>query len=1080
MRYHTGVPIGRGGMSEVLEAWDPERRQRVALKLLSRDDPEMAARMLKEAQAQALVDHPNVCKVYEVGKLDGRPFIAMQRVDGVTLDRAAIGMSLEQKVRLMDTVAEAVHAAHKVGLIHRDLKPGNILVEETAEGFKPFVVDFGIARRQEVSGLTMTGQILGTPGYMSPEQARGEARTLDRRSDVFQLGVVLYELLSGTPPFRGDSRVETLIQILERDPPPLRRLAPHVPTDLETVTAKCLEKEPHRRYGSARALAQDLERFLDGQPILARPVSPAARLIRRARRHPLLSALAAAALVALLTLTGLWLSARWNAAERAGLARRLGQQVERMDAVLRFAHLAPLHDTRPTRRRLETELAEMQERIRRLPNSLAGVGHAAVGRGHLALGDMLRARTHLESAWALGERGADVARDLGRVMSELYREELERAASLRNPELRRAAEAEAERRYREPALRFLAFARADPGSAADLLEARIAWIEGRWPDARRLARQALEASPWLHEAAVLEGDVARSEALEARGAGDTRAMQARFAEAEGSYSQALAIGASDPLPAQRLCELHGRRMEVAYFDQGEPVEPAFEAVGSACGRALKADPGRAFPHVLLASAEALASRSLAARGEDPRPALERAVQAATRAVDLCTRHPPAPDCRAARALAHRRRGDAQGYLAEWRRQHDLDARPALAAAIDDLERAVLLAPRDPGVFNSLGLAHWERIELARARGEDPSSASAVAIAVFQQATDLLPGYTHAHSNLGAIYRLRAEHEIETGADPEPSFEAAITSFQKALEANPSNSHALNNLGSVFLEQGHFQLEHGQDPEHAMDEALQLYHRSSETKPDWAFPHFNRGLAHRALGLYALRLGRDPRPHLQDAARAFETGHGLRDDLALTHVELARVHLLEVRWARATSSEADPALSLAERELEIANRLAPGSAEGLLTRGEAALLRGDLDAARRALLAALGERPKDADGLVLLAEVELAAAQAIVERGGDPRTAVEAGLQRAEEALTAHPRKAEAWSAKGRLELLAAQLRSSRRETTSAAAHRAALQLARRAAASLSQALAINPSLDREIGSELAEARALAEASSPHA
>lgn len=300
MRYCTAVPIGRGGTAEVARAWDPGLERWVALKfLLQTGDPELEARMLREARAQARIDHPNVCPVYEVGRRDGRPFIAMQYIEGQTLDRAAWGLVLEQKVALLRTVAEAVHAAHAAGLIHRDLKPGNILVEEDEDGAPvPYVVDFGIARETELPGATASGLVVGTPGYLSPEQARGE--TLDRRSDVHALGVLLYELLAGRRPHQGRSAADELAGLLSGEPPPLRRVAPHVPRDLETVVMTCLEHDPDRRYPSARALADDLGRFLDGRPVAANPAGRIRRLWRRARRHPAVAATLTAATAAAL------------------------------------------------------------------------------------------------------------------------------------------------------------------------------------------------------------------------------------------------------------------------------------------------------------------------------------------------------------------------------------------------------------------------------------------------------------------------------------------------------------------------------------------------------------------------------------------------------------------------------------------------------------------------------------------------------------------------------------------------------------------------------------------------------------
>ena len=271
-QFEVGELLGEGGMGQVFRAVDTVLKRTVALKVLRRQDPHLLGRFLQEAQTQARVDHPNVCKVYEVGEVAGHPYIAMQYVHGQTLDQAAVGLSLEQRVVLMRQVAEAVHAAHQLGLIHRDIKPSNILVEQVeGQGFVPFVTDFGLARETSAPQLTQTGTITGTPQYMSPEQARGSAALLDRRTDVYSLGATLYELLTGRPPFTGGSAVEVLLQVVESDPPRVRQVAPEVPEDLETIVLKCMDKEVGRRYESARALAEDLQRFLSGDPILARP-----------------------------------------------------------------------------------------------------------------------------------------------------------------------------------------------------------------------------------------------------------------------------------------------------------------------------------------------------------------------------------------------------------------------------------------------------------------------------------------------------------------------------------------------------------------------------------------------------------------------------------------------------------------------------------------------------------------------------------------------------------------------------------------------------------------------------------------
>jgi len=303
MTYDTAFRIGIGGMGEVFKAWDPEVRRFVALKYLRHDDPVMVERLLREARLQARVDHPSVCKVFEVGMEDGRPFIAMEFVDGKLLHEVTEDMSTEQKILIMKEVTEAVQAAHAVGLIHRDLKPANIMIAEVSGGeLKPYVLDFGIARENDAAGLTVSGQVLGTPGYLSPEQARGENKNLDRRTDIFSLGVVLYELLSGKMPFPGDSNIEILVNLLKNEATPLARVQTDIPRDLQTIVMRCLEKDPGRRYPSARELADDLGRFLQGEPVTANPVRIAERFLRRARRHPLTTTAFVLAAISLLSL----------------------------------------------------------------------------------------------------------------------------------------------------------------------------------------------------------------------------------------------------------------------------------------------------------------------------------------------------------------------------------------------------------------------------------------------------------------------------------------------------------------------------------------------------------------------------------------------------------------------------------------------------------------------------------------------------------------------------------------------------------------------------------------------------------
>jgi hypothetical protein len=327
--YQVEAVLGRGGMGIVYKAHHLRLNRPVALKMLltgAYARREELERFLREAEAIAGLRHANIVQVYDVGDVDGRPYFTMELVEGGSLQAKVAGtpQPAAWAASLTATLAGAVHLAHQSGIVHRDLKPANVLL--TADG-TPKVTDFGLARRLEgEEGLTLSGVLVGTPSYMAPEQARGDKSAIGPATDVYALGAILYELLTGRPPFEADTATATLQQVLADEPVPPARLNSRVPRDLETICLKCLQKAPAQRYASGAALADDLRRFERGEPITARPPGALERAAKWVRRRPTAAALLAAGVLmfAGVTAAALWYvdhGARLRSEENSRAAR---------------------------------------------------------------------------------------------------------------------------------------------------------------------------------------------------------------------------------------------------------------------------------------------------------------------------------------------------------------------------------------------------------------------------------------------------------------------------------------------------------------------------------------------------------------------------------------------------------------------------------------------------------------------------------------------------------------------------------------------------------------------------------------
>ncbi|MEW6365700.1 MAG: protein kinase [Acidobacteriota bacterium] len=1069
-KYQIRHLLGAGGMGRVYLAFDQLLNRPVALKFLYGDNPMLVVRLFREARAQAQVDHENVCRVHEVGETEGRPYVAMQYVDGRVLSAVAPEMTLEQKIGVMKDVAEGVHAAHKTGLIHRDLKPGNIMVERTDEGrWKPYVMDFGLARDMSDPGLTTTGVVVGTLAYMAPEQARGEVHALDRRTDVYGLGATLYELLAGCPPFTAGSGAELMVDLLRNDPPAIHKLNPRVPRDLETITMKCLEKEPQRRYDSARALAADLQRYVDGEPVEARPAGWRYRLAKKIRKNRVVAAVVSVAVLWVLASATTGIYVWWSASERARLARQFGQEVERIDSTMRIAALAPLHDTRAQKEVVRKAMHRIEEQMSLLGSSAELPGAYALGRGHIALKEYDSAQEWLEKAWNGGDHEPDVALSLGLVLGKQYEEEMYLLENIRNKEIKEAQRRRIEQQYGGPAVKYLELGReGDGGATSAYVEALIAFYKRDYEDALQRARAVLRRDPLFYEAELLEGDVLISIAKKKREEGDYEGAGAIYEQAERVLSDATRIGESDPAGYLSLGEIHAGMLQIAAYGTGQPLDPYVRAAVDACERALQADPDCAAAYYKLTAVYRRAAENTQRRGRDPTDLIAKALETATKGHDLMPK-------------------DAVGwYLVGIARQtsgriiasRGQDPRPSYDAAITCLTESVAIRPNSESALNSLGVTHWYRGQYDAIHGQDPRNSLNAAIDCFRKTLALSPNYIFAHSNLGGALNDRGSYEATHGIDPRPTLEEASRVFDSGLALNPSLLDLLNNAGTTFLFRADFELSRGEDPQRSADQALLYYDRALAIDPNYRITLLNSVDALRGVIEYRIASGLDAGPALSAARARASKVIDAGDQLAVAFQEMAMLSISEAEIAQTQGSSLSAPLRDARKWIDKAVGVDPELSLPYRLLGRCELLEAQglvanrvspyesLRRARAALQKSVQIDQSDAEAYALLAEADLCSAmsRAPADLGQIENDAL-SGLDHAKKALAINPRLGEGAGAQGGLLLVQAKATADDRKRR---------ELASESAMTLKTAIEMNRLLARRYAPMLDEARRMAE------
>ncbi|MEM6456156.1 MAG: hypothetical protein AAF772_13755, partial [Acidobacteriota bacterium] len=782
--------------------------------------------------------------------------------------------------------------------------------EEDADGgLRPVLVDFGTVWSADLRTMTRLGQFVGTPAYMAPEQVRGRRDALGPAADVYALGATLYALLTGVPPFDGQEPIRLLQQVLDDDAPRLRSRWPEAPRALEAIVARCLAKEPSARYASASDLASDLRSQLAGRPVAAQATGWSLRVARRVRgwRRPLQVAIAIAALTAIvLSVLG------WRAQQRRTAVQRYDPIGASFEGTLRAAYMSPQHDVQRAQMRVRARVVALETALAAAPGPARAPMRGAIGRGWLALDETARGLQHLRAAWDDGHRTPGIAYAIGRGLSSRYAVERQQIRGMLDSAEKRARQAEAVRRYRDPARTFLERGRGAPSTAPSFVEALLRLHDDEYEAALRAAERARGALPWQHEADALIGTIhqIRGRARYERGdfAGSWRDLRA----ADRAHRRALRAAPSDPHLATSLCDQRTFTFAYAVRNASESVFVSsadavahHDAARVACVRALRLAPDDPHASTLLANIAwhwAMYHRWIS--GADEHVALRRGWAWGQRARRLDPAYGDAHDILSLLAMSFAERIDGltvHGDPRPWFDLADLASRRAADANGD----ALATLTHRSGILRERGVA-----ELAA--GQDPHRTLQRAAAAAEAALQHAPDQPYLHYRVGMMYSAMAEAGLRHGRVIDAPLARSTAAFRRALAGNLPAHFVTRQIGLLHFYGAQQAFDRGEDHRPWIEHAVQPVNDLLARAPELQMLHDYRASLLVEAAHLSIDAEIDPAPMLRRAAtslRALDGASIAHDADAQPSPFVQRQRLLadladaRWRWRQGTSIDA---------------------------------------------------------------------------------------------------------------------------------------------------------------------------------
>ncbi len=883
-KYEIVSLLGEGGISYVYKAYDPVLKRYVALKVLKVADPVLIKRFFKEARAQGSLENENVCKIYEFGEEDNIPYISMQYINGIPLGEAVKDLNLEKKLIIIKKICDALKEAHKKGFIHRDIKPSNILVEFKEEGeIKPYIIDFGLVKEVEKSDFSFPGLILGTIGFMSPEQLKGKLEEIDRRTDIYSIGAVLYTIFSGKYPFKSDDLVEYEKE-LEEGAVPLRKIKKDLPKDLEAIVMKCLEREKIKRYQSINELSEDIERFLNGEPVKAKSPNLIYKILKKVKKHKNIFYFSLIIFFLILSFSIYLLHIKNIERKQRTLSLEYSQQIKYLEDVLWYTYSASVHNIKPQMDFVKEKLKEFEKSFKSGGNYSLGPAHYSIAKGYIALGDFKKAKENLEIAqikYNFNPSDLNYLLCFSNIM--VYFEGESKILNIEDINLRKKALIKLEEDYLKKAEDYILKSKRGDIETWEFLEAMDFFIKKEYEKSLKKIEETKLKFPWYFENYKLEAKIYKSIGDNASIKGNKEEAMENYLKAENVLKEILKLRESDPDVYKLLSMVYLSIMDMFIYQSSETPEELFEKIIDCSDKLFKLNINLEETFSILSYANLKMGSFYLYEGKNPEIYFENSVIYAKKVIQINERDPRGYSLLGS---SHLSKG---AYLLSIYKDPSFD----FLESIKNYKKAMELNPKDLNVLNNLSLALWNKGIYEERTGKDPENSFKEGINFIKKAIKIEGENPTFYNTRGNLYLEYYYSKSRRGEEKEELLSFAIKSFEKAIEKNPNYAFPYNNLTECYILKLEKEIEDEKSFKEDLKKARAYVKKALNLKADFIWSYISATRLEIIEAKYKIKRGLNPKDNFERGFEVIKKGEKIeKDSIPLKELKKELINLSE--------------------------------------------------------------------------------------------------------------------------------------------------------------------------------------------